>query len=85
LNPDTSLEQAGVTHGSRLLPRARNVDPDPVPVDEVSRNPLGKTRDVLPEQYGPISRLRRLLAAAPGGVIPTAFQLRQPTRSHRHP
>lgn len=72
LNPDASLEQAGVTHGSRLVLRSREVERGPAPV-YASRNPLDKTRDVLPERYGALNRLRRSFAAATGRTDPSGL------------
>ena len=71
LNPETSLEQAGVTHGSRLVLRPREVEAGPVAVCSRSRNPLDKTRDVLPERYGAIDRLQRSFSAATGRTEPS--------------
>ena len=71
LNPETSLEQAGVTHGSRLVLRPREVEAGPVAVCSRSRNPLDKTRDVLPGRYGAVDRLRRSFSAATGRTEPS--------------
>jgi MinD-like ATPase involved in chromosome partitioning or flagellar assembly len=73
LDPAASLEQAGVTHGSRLVLQARpDAQPDEAPIDAdvEPRNPLTKTRQMLPVRYRSIHRLRRSLVAAAGRTDP---------------
>jgi MinD-like ATPase involved in chromosome partitioning or flagellar assembly len=69
LDPSASLEQAGVTHGSRLMLHARQVvesRPGPADADVQACNPLDKTRRSLPVRHRSTHRLRRSLAAAVG-------------------
>jgi MinD-like ATPase involved in chromosome partitioning or flagellar assembly len=68
LDPDGSLEQAGITHGSALHLRARPAEPSLPDVrhDPAKLNPLDNTRHILPARHRTPRRIRRSLAAAIG-------------------
>jgi MinD-like ATPase involved in chromosome partitioning or flagellar assembly len=69
LNPKASLRDAGVTHGTRLMLRARPAVEAP-PVAAIGANPIERTRQALPRRYRAGRRLRRSLTAASGRATP---------------
>jgi len=75
LNPETSLEQAGVTHGSRLVLRPREVEAGPVAVC---------SRTFCPSATEPSIGCNGHSQPPPDGRSPRGCQLRQRARPLPH-